>query len=99
MLGDGGDPLNFLLVKTYNFNYTHTQKEKDFHKVLSSFKVSVKGGFGIIKARWCYLLNRLDAQAENISTVIIACFFLHNFCQIHGEEFDDTVLQPYLVTS
>ena len=35
-----------------------------------------------MKARWRYSFKRPDHEIEKISNVIIACFILHNVCQI-----------------
>ena len=89
ILGDGGYPLCSCLVKPFNFTTALSRKEKRFHRVLSSSRVSVERAFGLLKARWRCLLTTLDANNENVQDVIICCFILHNFCQINANYYDD----------
>ena len=36
------------------------------------------------------LLNNLDCQIENVSTVIIACCLLRDICQLNKEDYTDS---------
>ncbi|XP_066929993.1 uncharacterized protein [Clytia hemisphaerica] len=89
LLGDGAYPLVPWLVKPYPFIPALTRSEKRFNKILSSARVTVERGFGILKARWRCLLTRLDAEVENVSDQIIACCVLHNICQEMNDEYID----------
>ena len=46
--------------------------------------------FGRLKARWRRLSKRVDADIDNISSIITACCILHNMCEVHGEVFVDS---------
>ena len=98
LLGDGGYPLRLWIMRPYIFTPMMTPSERKFNNSLSSARVSVERGFGILKARWRCLLKRLDCRVENISAVIITCFALHNFCQINGERYidDDGILDALI---
>ena len=74
---------------SYNFSPNLTVTEKKFNKALSSARVTFERAFGILKAQWRCLLNNLDCQIENVSTVIIACCVLHNICQLIKDDYID----------
>ena len=79
--GDGAYTLLPWLIKSDNFGPALTRSEKLFNKKICSARVTVERAFDILKARWRFLLKRLDNHIENNSAVIIACFVLHNVCQ------------------
>ena len=89
LLGDGAYPQTSWLIKPYanNIRLTHTQKK--FNKELSSARVTVERGFGLLKGRWRCLLKRLDNDIENVTSIIISCFILHNILQINGDNYED----------
>ena len=53
----------------------------------------VENAFGHLKGRWRCLLKRNDTATEDVPTVISACCVLHNICEVHKEQFDDTWLE------
>ena len=65
-------------------------QEKKFDKALFIARVVVESALGVCKARWRYLLKQLQNSVENVSNVIIACFTLHNFWQVNGENYFDS---------
>ena len=71
------------------------QWKNRFNRHLSASKSTVKRGFSLLKARWRYLLKRLDHEIENISKEITACFILHNICQMSRDEcvYNDGLLE------
>ena len=77
------------LVTSYSFSLNLTALEKIFNKALSSARVTSECTSGILKARWRCLLNNLDCQIENVSTVIIACCVLRNICQLNKGNYID----------
>ena len=89
LLGDGGFPSLTWLLRPYPFSVNITPAERKFNKKLSSARVTVERGFGILKARWRCLLKRLDAQVENVSFTVVACIVMHNICQMNGDEYFD----------
>ena len=78
LIRDGAYPANTWLVK-----------QKKFNRFLSSARVVVERAFGILKARWRYLLNCIDHNIENLSDVIKSCCVLHNICQMIGDSYID----------
>ena len=95
LLGDGAYPSTTWQVKPYPMSVNLTQSEKDFNKLLSSARVTVERGFGLLKARWRCVLKRLDNKRENLVAVIVTCCVLHNICQERKESYidDNDVLQ------
>ena len=77
------------LVTSYSFSLNLTALEKIFNKALSSARVTSECTSGILKAQWQCLLNNLDCQIENVSTVIIACCVLRNICQLNKGNYID----------
>ena len=49
----------------------------------------VERGFGILKVQWRCLLKCLDANIENVSSVIIICVVLYNIFQFTGDNYVD----------
>ena len=89
ILADSAYPLKNWLIKPYIFSPNLTRSEKRFSRRLSASRSTVERGFGLLKAKWRCLLKRLDHEIENISNVIIACFILHNICQITRVKYVD----------
>ena len=53
----------------------------------------VENAFGRLKGRWRCLLKRNDAATEDVPTIISACCVLHNICEVHKEQFDETWME------
>ena len=45
--------------------------------------------FGILKARWRYVLNCFDHNIENVLGIIIGFCVLHNICQMKKDSYID----------
>ena len=39
------------------------------------------------------LLKRLNVNVSDVPNVIAACCTFHNICEIHGDSFDDSLLE------
>ena len=61
-------------------------------QLLSRARFVVENGFGRLKTRWRRLMKRNDMNVEFIAVIISACCVLHNICEIHGDEFDESWL-------
>ena len=66
-----------------------TRLHTKFNRTLSSARVTVERGFGIVKARYRILLKRQETTITNVSDVIISCFVLHNVCQRQNDQYED----------
>ena len=89
LIRDRAYPANTWLVKPLSNNLSLSQEQKKFNRFLSSARVVVERAFGILKARWRYLLNCIDHNIENLSDVIKSCCVLHNICQMIGDSYID----------
>ena len=88
ILGDGGYPLATYLMKPYKIpNATPSQLK--FNKCLSSARVIVERAFGQLKARFRILWKKQGTNIKNLSSVIISCVVMHNFCQHHNDYYVD----------
>ena len=92
IIGDSAYPLHNWLMRPFNDNPNLTPQRKCFNYRLSHVCIVVENAFGQLKARWRHLLKRNDMTIDNIPTVITTCCILHNFCEIHGESFNDNWL-------
>ena len=88
MPGDGAYPLLSWLIKPYA-EAGATQQQKHFNYRLSRARMTVERAFGRLKGRWRSLMKRYDGHVSNINTTVTACCVLHNFCEVHKEEYDD----------
>ena len=76
-------------MKPYPYSNALSREQINFNKKLSAARVTIERAFGIVKARWRILLKRLDSQITNVSDTILACFILHNFCQMQNDQYVD----------
>lgn len=99
ILGDAAYPLLPWLMKPYPENQQTTPAQTTFNNRLSKARMAVERAFGLLKGRWRCLMKRCDCRIDNINTIISACCVLHNFCQVNGEEYEDTAAEEDNVTS
>ena len=52
-----------------------------FNTMLRLARNQIECAFGRLKARWRILLRSMDLKLEDMPDIILACFFLHNFCE------------------
>lgn len=88
LLGDPAYPLKTWLQKPFPDNGRLTQEQRLYNFYLSSARMVIENTFGRCKGRWRILLKRIDMSTEEVTTIVLACFTLHNVCEIHKEEFN-----------
>lgn len=89
IIGDAAYPLLKWLMKPYPENRGTTPAQAVFNHRLSKARMTVERAFGRLKGRWRCLMKRYDCNIKNINTTITACCVLHNFCEIHNEDYDE----------
>ena len=65
---------------------------RTFNYHICRARIVVENVFGRLKARWRRVSKHLDADIDNIPTIITACCILHNTCEVHGDAFVDNWL-------
>jgi len=60
--------------------------------MLCSARNQIECGFGRLKARWSILTAKMDFKLEALSTIIYACFVLHNYCEKHNVNIDEDLV-------
>lgn len=95
ILGDSAYPLLSWLMKPYREVRGVTQEQIGFNHRLSQARMTVERAFGRLKGRWRCLLKLCDAHISLVSQIVSACCVLHNFCEVHNEQFldGDTVME------
>ena len=53
----------------------------------------VEHTYSRLKGRWRCLLKRLDVSVADVPGIVAACCVLHNLCEVHGESFDEQLME------
>ena len=83
IIGEPAYPLTPFCMK--ELDTCSSNAEVVFNNLLRSARDLVECAFGRLEARWSILTRKMDLKLDNISTVIYACFVLHNFCEYHNK--------------
>ena len=79
LLGDSAFPLKSWLIKPYSLPTDPSDIE--FNMKHSLARKIVECGFGRLKGRWRKLLYCLKQDLDDISSIVLVAFSLHNICQ------------------
>ncbi|KAK7896820.1 hypothetical protein WMY93_022145 [Mugilogobius chulae] len=87
LLGDSAYPLLPWLMKPYPEGAAVTADQINFNFKLSQARMAVERAFGRLKGRWRCLLKECDAHITFVSRIVSACCVLHNYLEVHEEEY------------
>lgn len=73
-----------------------TNSEVMFNNILREARNPIECAFGRLKARWSILTRKMNLKLENIPVVVLACFVLHNFCELHNDNIDVEVVKAQM---
>jgi len=90
IIGDAAYPLKHWLMKPYPNLASVNRQQRHFNYRHSRARMVVEGAFGRLKGRRRCLMKRFDGDVHTVAIVAAACCTLHNICEIHGEEFDES---------
>ena len=95
ILGDPAYPLLPFLIKEYADGGI-TPHDKFFGYSLCRARMVIQCAFGRLKARFGALRRAMDINIAELPNVIMACFILHNFCEMHGESVGGDVVKSVM---
>uniref|UniRef100_A0A3Q3ASA1 DDE Tnp4 domain-containing protein n=1 Tax=Kryptolebias marmoratus TaxID=37003 RepID=A0A3Q3ASA1_KRYMA len=87
ILGDAAYPLLPRLMKPFRESIAMTADQRNFNYRLSQGRMTVERAFGCLKGRWRCLLKQNESHISLISQVILECCVLHNFYEVHHEQY------------
>ena len=94
MLGDPAYPLLLNLMKEYSS--CENPKETNFNNTLRSARNKIECAFGRLKARWRISNRVADVDLNLVTTLVYACFVLHNFCEINNCDLNNEVVNKQI---
>ncbi len=78
------------------FQSCKNDAEVIFNNMLRSARNPIESAFGRLKARWSILTRKMDLKLEIIPKVILTCFILHNFCELHNSPIDEDIVKSQI---
>ncbi|CAN7985943.1 unnamed protein product [Ixodes pacificus] len=93
ILCDQAFPLTSNMLKPYpRKDVKKDSPQEGFNRQLSSARRVVENAFGRVKARFRFIMKRMECEVDNARLVVRACCILNNVC----EHFNDGVKPQWL---
>lgn len=89
LLGDSAYPLLPWLMKPFPERAGSSPLQHNLNYRPSRARMVVERAFGHLEGRWRCLLKRCDNHIAFLSTIVSACYVLHNFCEAHAEDYQE----------
>ena len=71
-------------------------KESNLNNTLRSARDQIECAFARLKARWRILNRVVDVGLNFVTTLVYACFVLHNFCEINNCDLNNKVINKQI---
>ena len=94
LIGDSTYPLTPNCTKDYKSCKTNSQV------ISTNLQREARNPFECaldrLKASWCIPTRKMDLKSDNILIILMACFVLHNFCEIHDDNIEMEVVKAQM---
>lgn len=90
LLGDPAYPLLPYIMKEYAT--CTTDAEVLFNQMLRDARNAIECAYGRLKERWQILTMPINFKLQDVQSIILACFVLHNWCERHSVGIDDAAV-------
>lgn len=86
IIADSAYPCKTFVLPALKDSIAATRADKKrFNKKHATTRNVVERAFGRLKARWRVLLRQNELSMEHVNHIIMACFCLHNICEVRNE--------------
>jgi len=80
---DATYPIQPYLLKGYKLRNSDMVNQIRFDQSMNKGRVLIKNAFGTLK-NWWRILKKINAHVDWARMITMACYPLHNFCQLQG---------------
>ena len=87
--GDSAYPLTSWLMKPYSDRGRLTVEQRKFNRKFSALRCVVERAFGMLKARWRIVMQKIEQKTTTLKKTVIAACVLHNICIDRGDLYDE----------
>ena len=94
LVGDPAYPLLPYIIKEYAT--CTTDAEVLFNQMLRDARNAIECAYGRLKERWEILTKPISFKLQDVPSIILACFVLHNWCEQHNVGIDDAAVHQQI---
>jgi hypothetical protein len=81
LIGDSPYPLCTYLQKSWKSHNSNDVNKKRYDNSMNFARVIIENVFWSLKNRW-WILKNFNSSVNRAPTIAIACFVLHNYCEM-----------------